>query len=450
VSNGGTPETTWYVYDLDGTRIRKVTERYAAAGETPMRLKDRLYLENYEVYRKYIGKGTTITLERDSVHIMDDKARVALVDIRKLGEEPGTPEKLFRYQLGNLLGSVSLELDDQAQVISYEEYTPFGSTSYQAVRSQTETPKRYAYTGKEHDEENGLYYYGARYYAYWLGRWTSTDPAVFDTENSDAYSDLSKKTLEHHSSYCSPYVYVDNRPTVAVDADGRDAVYITFPDYKARVPVNVLGVKATLHIPSGHAGILLIDNKTGLTKYYEFGRYDNPIDHGFVRGSKNPLPNVKIGPDGHATDASLMPVLAQLSRDHGDGGRIEAAYIPSEKFKEMNDYAKKKMAEKRDPKRKEYDLSTNNCATFASDVVQRRTRTLVSRGLLIRPQLMLSMSIRKRMGIGRFSIRLLLLLLLLLQRRQLSRSLRLEGLARSRNQRLRLLRQNRRRLHRKS
>src|SRR5262249_4448478 len=37
--------------------------------------------------------------------------------------------------------------------------------------------KRYRYTGKEKDEETGLYYHEARYYACWLGRWTSCDPA---------------------------------------------------------------------------------------------------------------------------------------------------------------------------------------------------------------------------------------------------------------------------------
>ena len=68
-------------------------------------------------------------------------------------------------------------MDDQAQIISYEEYTPYGSTSYQAVRSQTETTKRYRYTGKERDEESGLYYHGVRYYAPWLGRWVNCDPA---------------------------------------------------------------------------------------------------------------------------------------------------------------------------------------------------------------------------------------------------------------------------------
>ena len=46
------------------------------------------------------------------------------------------PAQLIRYQFGNHLGSASLELDDQAQIISYEEYTPYGSTSYQAVRAR--------------------------------------------------------------------------------------------------------------------------------------------------------------------------------------------------------------------------------------------------------------------------------------------------------------------------
>jgi RHS repeat-associated protein len=39
-------------------------------------------------------------------------------------------------------------------------------------------PKRYRYTGKERDEETSLSYHGARYYAPWLARWTSCDPAL--------------------------------------------------------------------------------------------------------------------------------------------------------------------------------------------------------------------------------------------------------------------------------
>jgi RHS repeat-associated protein len=50
------------------------------------------------------------------------------------------------------------------------------------VRSQTETTKRYRYTGKERDEESGLYYHGARYYATSIGRWASTDPIGVEAE----------------------------------------------------------------------------------------------------------------------------------------------------------------------------------------------------------------------------------------------------------------------------
>jgi RHS repeat-associated protein len=163
-------ERTWYVYDASGQRVRKVTERAGGA------IKDeRIYLGGFEIYRRHGADP----LVRETLHIMDDKRRIALVETRTEGDEAGIPAQLIRYQLGNHLGSASLELDDQAQVISYEEYFSYGSTSYQTVRSRIETPKRYRYTGKERDEESRLYYHGARYYQPWLGRWVSCDPAGF-------------------------------------------------------------------------------------------------------------------------------------------------------------------------------------------------------------------------------------------------------------------------------
>jgi RHS repeat-associated protein len=161
--------TVYCVYDSSGQRIRKVWEHSATLVE------ERIYLGAFEIFRKRQGADR---LERETFHVMDDQRRVAIVETRTLdtaGSEPGPPQ-LVRYQFGNHLGSASLELDDQAQVLSYEEHTPYGSTSYQAVRSQTQTPKRYRYTGKERDEETGLCYHGARYYAPWLARWISCDP----------------------------------------------------------------------------------------------------------------------------------------------------------------------------------------------------------------------------------------------------------------------------------
>src|SRR5450631_1187917 len=117
---------------------------------------------------------------------MDDKQRVALVETRTQGSDD-SPAQLLRYQFSNHLGSASLELDDQAQVISYEEYCPYGNTSYQAGRSAVEVAlKRYRYTGMERDEETGLNYHGARYYATWLGRWIAADPAGL-RDGSDLY-----------------------------------------------------------------------------------------------------------------------------------------------------------------------------------------------------------------------------------------------------------------------
>ncbi|WP_337287739.1 SpvB/TcaC N-terminal domain-containing protein [Candidatus Methylomirabilis sp.] len=166
--------TAYYVYDSAGQRARKVWKK------SPSLIEERLYLGGFEIFRRHGGEGNvtleSVTLEREALHIMDDKQHIALVETRTKGTDPSS-EVVIRYQLGNHLGSASLELDGQAQIISYEEYTPYGSTSYQAVSGLTETSKRYRYTGKERDEESGLYYHGARYYACWLGRWASSDPA---------------------------------------------------------------------------------------------------------------------------------------------------------------------------------------------------------------------------------------------------------------------------------
>lgn len=163
-------ERTYYVYDGTGQRVRKVTE-----SSTGIKRKERFYLGECEVYREYDSGGAVI-LERESLHVMDEKQRVALVETRTQGND-GSPSQLIRYQFSNHLGSAALELDGAAQVISYEEYCPYGNTSYQAGRNAVEVGlKRHRYSGMERDEENGLNYHGARYYASWLGRWTSCDP----------------------------------------------------------------------------------------------------------------------------------------------------------------------------------------------------------------------------------------------------------------------------------
>ncbi|MCW5801284.1 MAG: hypothetical protein KIT31_02645 [Deltaproteobacteria bacterium] len=166
----GAAETTFYVYDATGQRVRKVTER-----QNGTRKQERTYLDDFELFRQFDAGGTAVLLARETL-LVSLGGPFASIETRTQGSDPG-PAQLIRYQLGNHLGSATIELDADAQVISYEEYYPYGSTSYQAVRSQTETPKRYRYTGMERDDETGFAYHGARYYAPWLARWVACDPS---------------------------------------------------------------------------------------------------------------------------------------------------------------------------------------------------------------------------------------------------------------------------------
>ncbi len=178
-TDGGTPETTYYVYDGGGQRARKITEYQADAGNTPTQKDERIYVGGYEVYRHENG------LERETLHVMDDQQRIAMIDTETeskkiLGISIGrtTPIQTIRYQLSNHLGSSNLELNENATVISYEEYHPFGTTAYEAKNAAIKAAaKRYRYTGMERDEETGLAYHSARYYLPWLGRWLSADPS---------------------------------------------------------------------------------------------------------------------------------------------------------------------------------------------------------------------------------------------------------------------------------
>ncbi|HVG22228.1 MAG TPA: toxin TcdB middle/N-terminal domain-containing protein [Blastocatellia bacterium] len=225
VNNGGGAEKTFYVYDTGGERVRKITETQNGA------LKDeRIYLGDFELYRKFTGNGQTVALERETLHVMDDKQRVALIETRTLDSQntDRAPRQLVRFQLGNHLGSSALELDEQAQVVSYEEYHPFGSTAYHAARSQTDTPKRYKYTGKEKDEETGFTYHGARYYAGWLGRWVSCDPAGVAGDTN-------------------LYKYASNNPSNLVDLDGAFPKLPTLQEISAKAHRGIEQSKELAH-----------------------------------------------------------------------------------------------------------------------------------------------------------------------------------------------------------
>jgi RHS repeat-associated protein len=184
LNDAPTPDTVYFTYDASGTRVRKVYEH------TGLR-EERIYLGGYEVYRRVRGSGTAQVLEvhRTTLHVLDDQRRVAMVENTLVDPVVATGRR-WRFQLDNHLGSATLEVDHEGNVIGYEEYHPYGTSAVRVERSAAGfSQKRYRYTGKERDEETSLYYHGARYYAPWLGRWTAADPmGMVDGLNLYRYS----------------------------------------------------------------------------------------------------------------------------------------------------------------------------------------------------------------------------------------------------------------------
>lgn len=210
----------YYNYDTEGSRVRKV---WVKPGNI---IEERVYIGPAEVFT--ITQGAAVNLRRETLHVTDDKKRIAIVETRT---DVLPRETLIRYQYINHLGTAGIETDDAGDIISYEEYYPFGCTSFQSGRSSAEVSlKRYRYTGKERDEESGFYYHGARYYAPWLGRWISPDPA---------------ETADGHNLY----IYVRNNPVNTHDPTGmwgwREVAVIT--------AVVVVGVAVTV-ATAGAAG----------------------------------------------------------------------------------------------------------------------------------------------------------------------------------------------------
>jgi hypothetical protein len=165
---------------------------------------------------------------------------------------------------------------------------------------------------------------------------------------------------------------------------GDVAIPIAFPNFLIKVETPAMTVPVPECIPRmgnqidipatnnrvphlGHAGILFFNGQTGLTKYFEYGRYDK-AELGEVRIRK--IPDVKMS-NGRPTGRSLVDVLASISSQAGQHGPIVAAYIELKPtaFHLMFAYAWTRYVEcKTNPNRAPYTLFWNSCNTFVQSV----------------------------------------------------------------------------------
>lgn len=185
-------QTACFSYDSAGKRVRKAV--FTAGGLQH----ERIYCGDFECFRQG-------GVDWECLRIHDGEVLYALVETRV--HQGGPTNIVERYQGANHLGSVVYELDSSRRELSYEEYHPYGSSSYSAS-SGIVSQARYRYTGRERDDETGLQYHGRRYLACWLCRWVSPDPLG---------SEVSSNAFE----------YASNRPTTMTDTSGLAPEYKT-------------------------------------------------------------------------------------------------------------------------------------------------------------------------------------------------------------------------------
>ena len=121
----------------------------------------------------------------------------------------------FYYHTDHL-GSASLITDYKGNEFQRIEYTPYGET-WVEKHNIINYYMPYKFTGKEKDEETGLYYYGARYLDPKYSLWKSTDPALSEYMSG---SDAGEGGVYNHINL-NLYHYAGNNPINYIDPDGR-------------------------------------------------------------------------------------------------------------------------------------------------------------------------------------------------------------------------------------
>lgn len=184
-----------YVYDSAGQRIlKRRVQRHGSRAHTH----EVIYLPGLELHRNHVsGEWRNVVV-----------ARVGRATVRVLQWQRNRPaeqeDHALRFSVCDHLGSSTLELDENAALLTQEAFYPFGGTAWRAARNTVEARYRTVrYSGRERDA-TGLYYYGLRYYAPWLLRWVSADPG----------GEVDGLNL---------YAMVGNNPVNLIDVDGSQA-----------------------------------------------------------------------------------------------------------------------------------------------------------------------------------------------------------------------------------
>ncbi len=163
----------------------------------------------------YDGAGhrvTKVALGATITYVYDALGRMAA----EYSTAEGVPDCTTCYIVDDHLGNTRLVLDESANVVSRHDYQPYGQevpdvNGRTSLWGATDAINQ-KFTGKERDLETNFDYFGARYYGYLQGRFTSPDWAA--KAEAIPYAELS------NPQSLNLYGYVLNNPPSRADTDG--------------------------------------------------------------------------------------------------------------------------------------------------------------------------------------------------------------------------------------
>ncbi|MBS7309628.1 MAG: RHS repeat-associated core domain-containing protein [Treponema sp.] len=131
------------------------------------------------------------------------------------------------YYHSDHLGSATMISDWEGKEYQRIEYTPYGETWVEKTNNSGSEFLPYRFTGKEVDQETGLYYYGARYLDPKYSMWISTDPALGEyvpemgKGNAKDSGSLPGMGGVYNHINGNLFAYAANNPVRYIDPDGR-------------------------------------------------------------------------------------------------------------------------------------------------------------------------------------------------------------------------------------
>ncbi|GAB6010280.1 RHS repeat-associated core domain-containing protein [Dysgonomonas reticulitermitis] len=268
---------------------------------------------------------------------------------------------VYHYYLNDHLGNNRVVANASGTVIQKNHYYPFG-TAFAEGTTAEQGKQPYKYNGKELDQMHGLnlYDYSARYYESAIGRFTTVDPLA------EKYYSI------------SPYVYVANNPLKYIDptgmapdtarvytetiegghawmsvGEGDDLVVYSYGPYQ---PSQRVGRS------SGHA----ITGKGHLTKY------TGTAAQKYLEKKKQSTDMTSV----NITDVSENAIITVIEDIIKKGELKKSLSYPT--FTETIINEKKELVVTGNIETYDvgdsygsYNLFTNNCATFVSDVLNK-------------------------------------------------------------------------------